>query len=89
MIEAGDGIVGWGSSYLDGSDEVGLAARAGGPQRFNDTQRVMDRHKGCVNVVFCDAHVESPKATSVFNLTNSTALARWNKDHQPHPELVH
>jgi prepilin-type N-terminal cleavage/methylation domain-containing protein/prepilin-type processing-associated H-X9-DG protein len=89
MIEAGDGIVGWGSSYLDGSDDIGLAARAAGPQRFNDTQRVMTRHNGCVNVAFCDGHVESPKAGSLFSLTNSASLARWNKDHQPHSELVY
>jgi prepilin-type N-terminal cleavage/methylation domain-containing protein/prepilin-type processing-associated H-X9-DG protein len=89
MIEAGDGIVGWGSSYLDGSDEIGLAARAAAPQRFNETQSVMTRHNGCVNVVFCDGHVESPKAVSLFSLTNPASLARWNKDHQPHSELLY
>lgn len=89
MIAAGDGILGWGSSYSDGSDEVGLSARAAWPQRFNDSQRVMTRHNGCVNVVFCDSHVESPKAGSLFSLTNSTSLVRWNKDHQPHPELLY
>jgi prepilin-type processing-associated H-X9-DG protein len=89
MIEAGDGITGWGSSYSDGSEEIGLSAGAGGPQRFNDTQRVMTRHNGCVNVVFCDGHVEAPKAISLFSLTDSASLARWNKDHQPHPELLY
>jgi prepilin-type N-terminal cleavage/methylation domain-containing protein/prepilin-type processing-associated H-X9-DG protein len=89
MIAAGDGIIGWGSSYRDGSDEVGVSAGAGPPQRINDTPRVLNRHNGCVNVVFCDGHVESPKAASLFSLTNSTSLARWNKDHQPHPELLY
>jgi prepilin-type N-terminal cleavage/methylation domain-containing protein/prepilin-type processing-associated H-X9-DG protein len=89
MIEAGDGITGWGSSYLDGSDDIGLSAGAAGPQRFNDTQRVLNRHNDCVNVVFCDGHVEPPKAASLFSLTNSAALARWNKDHRPHPELLY
>ncbi len=89
MIAGGDGILGWGTSYTDGSDEIGLSARAGQPQRFNDTQRVLKRHNGCVNVVFCDGHGESPKAVSLFSLSNSAALARWNKDHQPHPELLY
>ena len=89
MIEAGDGILGWGSSSWEGSDEIGVALRATWFQRFNDTQRVMSRHNGSVNVVFCDGHVESPKASSLFNLTNSASLARWNKDHQPHPELLY
>ena len=89
MIAAGDGIIGWGTNYLDGSDDVGVEARAGGPQRFNDSQRVMSRHNGCVNVVFCDAHVESPKVAVLFSLSNSASLARWNKDHQPHPELLY
>ena len=89
MIEAGDGILGWGSSYFEGSDEIGVASRAVGFQRFNDSQRVATRHNGGVNAVFCDAHVESPKAALLFNLTNSTSLARWNKDHQPHPELLY
>jgi prepilin-type N-terminal cleavage/methylation domain-containing protein/prepilin-type processing-associated H-X9-DG protein len=89
MIAAGDGIIGWGASYTDGSDEIGLSARAGQPQRFNDTQRVLNRHNGCVNVVFGDAHVESPKAATLFSLSNPAALARWNKDHQPHRELVY
>ena len=89
MIAAGDGIIGWGSSYSDGSDEVGLTSRAAWQQRAKDSPRVMTRHNGCVNVVFCDGHVESPKAGSLFSLTNSASLARWNKDHQPHPELLY
>ncbi len=89
MIEAGDGVIGWGSNYSDGSDDIGLAARAGSPTRSNDSQRVMARHNGCVNVVFCDGHIDSPRAGSLFSLMASAALARWNKDHQPHPELLY
>lgn len=89
MIAAGDGIIGWGTNYLDGSDDIGIVARAGGPQRFNETQTVLLRHNGCVNMVFCDGHVESPKAAALFSLTNSASLARWNKDHQPHSELLY
>ena len=42
------------------------------------------RHKGKVNVVFCDGHVESPKLKFVFEDTSDAPLARWNRDRQPH-----
>lgn len=89
MIEAGDGILGWGASYLDGSDDIGVAARAGWPQRFNDTGRARQRHEGRVNMVFCDGHTAGLEASALFSLTNSAALARWNKDHQPHREWLY
>jgi prepilin-type processing-associated H-X9-DG protein len=46
------------------------------------------RHQGKVNIVFCDGHVESSKGTFVFEDPNDVALVRWNRDHQPHPELL-
>jgi prepilin-type processing-associated H-X9-DG protein len=42
------------------------------------------RHDSRLNVVFCDGHVESPTLESLFENTNDDALARWNRDHQPH-----
>src|SRR6266542_3121820 len=44
------------------------------------------RHQGKANVVFCDGHVESPTLKFLFEDTSDPALARWNRDHQPHPE---
>lgn len=46
--------------------------------------RASSRHQGKLDVVFCDGHVESPSLKSLFGDTNSIALARWNRDHQPH-----
>ena len=46
------------------------------------------RHQGKANVVFCDGHVESPRATFVFEDTNDLALVRWNRDHRPHRERL-
>ena len=43
-----------------------------------------ERHGKRYNMVFCDGHVEGIDPAVAFNLTNSAA--RWNKDHQPHPE---
>jgi prepilin-type N-terminal cleavage/methylation domain-containing protein/prepilin-type processing-associated H-X9-DG protein len=52
------------------------------------TKRAYSRHQGKANVVFCDCHVESPTLNSLFMDTNDAALARWNRDHQPHRELL-
>ena len=46
------------------------------------------RHQGRANVVFCDGHVESPKLQFLFEDTSDDALSRWNRDHQPHRELL-
>ena len=46
------------------------------------------RHQGSLNVLFCDAHVESPKLKYLFADTSDAALRQWNRDHQPHRDLV-
>jgi len=50
--------------------------------------RASDRHQGRVNVLFCDGHVESPTLNFVFEDKSEAALARWNRDHQPHREVL-
>ena len=47
-----------------------------------------ERHTGKANVVFCDGHVESPTLKFLDLDTSEAALARWNRDHQPHQELL-
>jgi prepilin-type processing-associated H-X9-DG protein/prepilin-type N-terminal cleavage/methylation domain-containing protein len=42
------------------------------------------RHGRNCNFVFADGHVEGILPSRIFNPTNSAA--RWNNDHQPHPE---
>jgi prepilin-type processing-associated H-X9-DG protein/prepilin-type N-terminal cleavage/methylation domain-containing protein len=49
---------------------------------------VYQRHQGKSNVVFCDGHVESPSLQFLFADTSDAALVRWNRDHQPHKELI-
>jgi prepilin-type N-terminal cleavage/methylation domain-containing protein/prepilin-type processing-associated H-X9-DG protein len=46
------------------------------------------RHQRRLNVLFCDSHVESPTVGLVFEDTSDAALARWNRDHQPHREVL-
>jgi prepilin-type processing-associated H-X9-DG protein len=42
------------------------------------------RHGRNANLVLCDGHVEAISSSRMFDMTNSGA--RWNNDHQPHPE---
>jgi prepilin-type processing-associated H-X9-DG protein len=46
------------------------------------------RHQGRGNVIFCDGHTESPTLKYLFVDTNDEALSRWNRDHEPHEELL-
>ena len=48
----------------------------------------LSRHSGQVNVVFCDDHVDSPGLGFVFTNTTDAALARWNRDNQPHRDRL-
>jgi prepilin-type processing-associated H-X9-DG protein len=49
---------------------------------------ILTRHQGRGNVVFCDGHVESPTVQFLFLDSSDEALSRWNRDHQPHHELL-
>jgi prepilin-type processing-associated H-X9-DG protein len=53
---------------------------------FEEFGNVLTRHQGKAYVVFCDGHIESPTLKFLFEDTSDTSLARWNRDHQPHPE---
>ena len=53
---------------------------------FEEWGNILTRHQRKANVVFCDGHVESPRLKFLFEDTSDTALARWNRDHQPHRE---
>ena len=46
------------------------------------------RHSGLFNVNFCDGHVEPLKPPQLFDIRKDALAKRWNKDNQPHPELV-
>jgi prepilin-type processing-associated H-X9-DG protein len=37
------------------------------------------------NTLFADGHIEFMKSDALFGATDG-ARARWNNDHQPHPE---
>jgi prepilin-type N-terminal cleavage/methylation domain-containing protein/prepilin-type processing-associated H-X9-DG protein len=51
---------------------------------FAEQGNVLTRHQRRANVVFCDGHVESPTLKFLFEDASDAALARWNRDRQPH-----
>ncbi len=51
-------------------------------------QIVRRLHDGRPNVGFCDGHVERVPLRILFEETSDGALARWNRDHQPHREWL-
>jgi prepilin-type processing-associated H-X9-DG protein len=89
MMAIGDGFKGGNGVILDGWPYLW---RTYGLQEVGDyvgsTKRSYARHQGKANVVFCDGHVESPTLKSIFADTSDDALSRWNRDHQPHRELL-
>jgi prepilin-type N-terminal cleavage/methylation domain-containing protein/prepilin-type processing-associated H-X9-DG protein len=85
MMAMGDGFEGNGDNIASGRGFLWRVIKAGG---FCDTAAACARHQGKANVDFCDGHVESPSLTFLFVDTNDVALARWNRDHLPHPERL-
>ena len=92
-MEIGDGIKGGNGVLLEGSPWLwrtyGVQESDGSVvSTVGSTKRAYSRHQGKANVVFCNGHVESPKLTFLFEAPSDDALRRWNRDHQPHRELL-
>jgi len=77
MMAIGDSIEG--GNYIMREPDLAYLERVG---------FASSRHNGRVNIVFCDGHVESPSLTFVFSNSTNAALARWNRDHQPHRDRL-
>jgi prepilin-type processing-associated H-X9-DG protein/prepilin-type N-terminal cleavage/methylation domain-containing protein len=86
MMAIGDGFKGGGGVFIDGDNW--LWRTYGLSDKLDGTRRSMARHRGLANVVFCDGHVETPTLQFLFTDTSDAALVRWNRDHQPHRELL-
>ena len=85
MMAIGDGFHGNGIEIYSGQD---LLWRHNAYTGFQDATSPTARHLAKANVVFCDGHVESPTLKTLFEDTTDAALIRWNRDHQPHRELL-
>ncbi len=88
MIAFGDGFAGLQTKEISYSGSVGqnLFGYVTSEDKpiFNKAAR--DRHRGRLNIGFCDGHVESVRVEKLLLDPSSTALRRWNNDHEPHPE---
>jgi prepilin-type processing-associated H-X9-DG protein/prepilin-type N-terminal cleavage/methylation domain-containing protein len=54
----------------------------------NGTELARDRHRGRLNVVFADGHVEGNEVNKLFFDNSDDLRRRWFRDHQPHRELI-
>ncbi len=55
-----------------------------GPYWRNDIEFARTRHRGRLNVTFCDGHVEAIKVHTLFFEETDEAYKRWNRDNEPH-----
>ena len=54
----------------------------------DDIQSAKARHRGKLNVTFCDGHVEAFRVHALYFEETDEDYKRWNRDHQPHRERV-
>jgi prepilin-type processing-associated H-X9-DG protein len=86
LIAVGDGVIGWKERFQDGTWIFGRLSSS--TELAGSTDRIKQRHSGDLNVVFCDGHVEACTLDFLFSDDSDTALASWNRDHQPHRERL-
>ena len=86
MIAFGDAYVEYDSGKLSGDHGViGINFR-GGMADLNAPPG--KRHRGRLNVVYCDGHTSAIKASDLLLDHSDDALRHWNNDHEPHRELL-
>jgi prepilin-type processing-associated H-X9-DG protein len=93
MIAIGDGFKGANDVLQDGwfflwRTAVSEHEFTADGRYLGSTKRAFSRHQGQANVMYCDGHIESPKLKFLFDDTTDKALMRWNRDHNPHRELL-
>jgi prepilin-type N-terminal cleavage/methylation domain-containing protein/prepilin-type processing-associated H-X9-DG protein len=54
----------------------------------SDMLFVRKRHQNRWNVVYCDGHTQNLHTRKLFDYKNDDLLRIWNRDHQPHRELL-
>jgi prepilin-type N-terminal cleavage/methylation domain-containing protein/prepilin-type processing-associated H-X9-DG protein len=58
------------------------------PHGNRDLFLMRKRHGGRWNATFCDGHAENLKMAQLWDFRKTAVLQRWNRDHQPHPEIA-
>jgi len=101
-IVASSEMMAWGDNAFGSNDGIIAPYGSAGFGRLGDgptgtipveiarqeTAEVYERHRGALNVMFCDGHVESVKVRTLFIDTSDVALRRWNQDNEPHRERL-
>jgi prepilin-type processing-associated H-X9-DG protein len=77
-----------GAVYFDRDAPSGFVILWNGHLNDENLNYILARHQGCLDVVFCDGHVESPKVGFLFTNTSDVALVRWNRDRLPHRDQL-
>lgn len=86
MMAIGDGFKGADGVIEDGDNWLWRSPGVTGYP--GSTAHAYARHQGMAGVVFCDGHAETPALKLLFDDPGDAALARWNRDHQPHREKL-
>ncbi len=68
--------------------DLGYSLRAMDPSVPGQLYWIRRRHAGRWNVAFCDGHTENRRTRELFDGAQDNVVKRWNRDHQPHPELL-
>ena len=88
MIAMGDGLMGYPEGY-EPSELLGRTALKNSAAFLNPYQKeIRTRHRGNLDIVLCDGHAASFKLDALFKQTSEIALKRWNRDNQPHADIL-
>jgi len=73
----------------DGFDGNDVLQRGSWPNvKSRNLKNTFNRHQGDANVVFCDGHAQWLTLQHLFEDPSDESLVRWNRDHNPHRELL-
>jgi prepilin-type N-terminal cleavage/methylation domain-containing protein/prepilin-type processing-associated H-X9-DG protein len=86
MLAIGDSAIGNKDGLNDGLHSITRTAQA--LRRPNAEARVLRRHGGKLQMLFCDGHVESISVSRLFKSEAAPDLASWNRDNLAHPERL-
>jgi prepilin-type processing-associated H-X9-DG protein/prepilin-type N-terminal cleavage/methylation domain-containing protein len=86
MIALGDGFIGHDNFLLGGQARL-WRMYTPIPKLKMDSQD-LSRHRGNLNILFCDGHVASPALKFLFVDKSDAALQQWNRDFLPHREKL-
>lgn len=89
--QVGDRVADAGSMNLS----LGLVLPELKSQTVSDSEEIRSqrakyakRHSGKMSISFCDGHIEQGKPQAFFDSRSESVLRRWNKDNQPHKDLL-